>query len=109
MKLSKLQSGLSGEAEKTVRKGEAIMSVLRQGQFSPVGLAEQILLLYALHKGSLLSKTEDEKNSFRKEIYKFACEHNQTLLDEIVERPELTQRVDTGLAEIINAYFQREK
>jgi F-type H+-transporting ATPase subunit alpha len=109
VKLSKLQSGLSGEAEKTVRKGESIMSVLRQGQFAPVGLAEQILLLYALHKGALLNKTEDEKNSFRKEIYRFACEYNQALLDDIVERPELTSRVDAGLAEILDAYFHREK
>jgi F-type H+-transporting ATPase subunit alpha len=107
VKLSKLQSGLSGEAEKTVRKGESILSVLRQGQFSPVGMVEQTLLLYALDKGLLMKKSEEQRNQFRKEIFAFAREHNQAFLDEVEKDMRMTLAIEKGLADLMEAYFKQ--
>jgi len=106
VKLSKLQSGLSGDAERLVRRGEAITSVLRQAQYAPVRMVEQVLLLYALERGLLTDLTEDQKNQFRKGIYAFACQQNQALLDEIEAKPEMTAAVEKGLEAILGAFFQ---
>jgi F-type H+-transporting ATPase subunit alpha len=105
VKLSKLQSGLSGDAERIVKRGEAITSVLRQGQYAPVRMVEEVLLLYALERGLLLSISEEERTIFRKEIYAFACKENQMLLDVIEEKRELTPEVEKGLNEIMQAFF----
>jgi F-type H+/Na+-transporting ATPase subunit alpha len=109
MKLSKLQSGLSGEAEKTVQKGQAILSILRQGQCEPVGLAEQVLLLYAVSKGLLSARSDDEKTRFRKEIHGFAQERKEGLLALIEEKLELTPEIEKGLNDLMEAYFAEVK
>lgn len=107
-KLSKVQSGLSERAEKIMKKGRAIISVLQQGQYHPVSVAENVVLLYALHKGLLAELSEENIEKFRKEVYAFACEHNLALLNEIEEKLELTAQIEKGLDELMEAYFSRE-
>jgi len=108
VKLSKLQSGLSGEAEKIVRKGESITSILQQGQYAPVPVIEEVLLLYALQRGQLLQLPEEGKKKFRQEIYAFAKEKDQGLLNEIEEKWEMTPDVEKRLGEIMKAYFEKQ-
>ena len=105
--LSKLQSGLSEEAEAIVQRGESIMSVLRQGQYAPVTLAEEVLLLYALDKGLLLKLDEEEKTEFRSGIFPFAREKNTSLLRMIEEKKELTPDIRRGLDELMDTFFAK--
>lgn len=105
VKLSKLQSGLSGEAEKVINKGEAILSIFQQGQYTPVTIGEEVLLLYALDRDMLEKLSKEEREKFRDGIYEFTREHNPALMDRIEEELELTQEVETGLAEVMEAYF----
>jgi len=109
VKLSKLQSGLAGAAERIVRKGEAIVSVLQQSQYLPVSLAEEVLLLYALQQGMLNALTDDEKKKFRHEIFTFAREANAPLLNEIEEKGIMTSEIDGGLKQIMQSYFGGQK
>jgi F-type H+/Na+-transporting ATPase subunit alpha len=109
VKLSKLQSGLTGEAERIVKKGEAIISILQQGQYAPVSLAEEVLLLYALQKDMLQPLHEDEKKKFRNEIHAFSKEMNSPLLDEIENKGTMTREVEQGLNQIMQAYFGGQK
>ncbi|OGV67801.1 MAG: hypothetical protein A2283_22370 [Lentisphaerae bacterium RIFOXYA12_FULL_48_11] len=109
MRLSKLQSGLTGEAEKTVKKGEAMMTVLQQGQYAPVSLGEEVLLLYALQKNLLLNIADDERKKFRHEILAFAKDMNASLLREIEASGQMTVEVDRGLDQVMQAYFGGQK
>ena len=105
VKLSALQQGLSGRARRYVSKAEAILSVFNQGQYNPVSLAEQALLLYALHREQLTDLSRDDRARFCREIYAFARSRNSSLLEEIEIKKELTPRVDRGLREVVDAYF----
>jgi F-type H+-transporting ATPase subunit alpha len=104
-KLSKLQSGLSGEAEKIVQKGTAIMQLLQQQQYNPVSVMETILLLYALDRDRLNGLSGEQLKQFRDKIYSFAQGHNTGLLDSIEATMELTPEIDRGLTELMDAYF----
>ena len=108
LKLSKLQSGVTGEAEKIVKKGEAMMSILQQGQYAPVSLAEEVLLLHALQKGMLSGLPDDERKKFRSEIYAFAKEQNASVLSEIEANGKMTGEIDRGLSQIEEAFFARK-
>jgi len=103
--LSKLQSGLSGEAERVLNRGQAIVSVLQQGQHQPVGMVEEALLLYALEKDLLTSLTEEERATFRNEIMEFAREQDAALLQRIDKERELTAEIGAGLDRLMAAYF----
>lgn len=105
VKLSKLQSGLSGEAERTIKRGESIRSIFQQGPASPSRLAEQVLLLFALHKDILTYLPEQERERFRKGILTYALEHNPGLLDRIENGRELTTEIDRELQELIGQFF----
>lgn len=104
-KLRKLQTGLSGAAEAAVRKGEAIMSIVKQGQFAPVGLVEQILLLYSIWKGHTITINEEQRVRFRNGIYKYGMEQNATLLNSLEELKAFTPEVEKGLDQLIKGYL----
>lgn len=108
LKLTKISSGMSAEAEKTVRKGEALMSVLQQGQFCPVGIAEQVLLLYALQNDHLTGATDEARAAFRENIRAFAQEQDASLLDKLEEARDLTPELERGLRDIMEAYTAAE-
>jgi F-type H+-transporting ATPase subunit alpha len=106
-RLSKMGSGLSEEAENTVRKGQAILAILQQGQYSPVGLSEQVVLLFALNKGMLTNLTPELRTRFTKEVYGFAKERYPVVLDAIEEKKELSQDVEGGLTSLLADYFKK--
>ncbi len=105
VKLSKLSSGLSGEAERLVRKGEVTRSVLQQGELEPSPLAANVMLLWAIEKGFLVGKDDDYKKAFVKDIYPFAEQHAQRLIDAINETQDLTVDVSQGLEKLMADYF----
>jgi F-type H+-transporting ATPase subunit alpha len=106
--LSRLQSGLSDTAERIVNRAEALLSCLQQGQYSPVSVAEEILLLAGLQKGILDSMDDAQRKRFRSEIYRFACERNQALVDALEHsRQDLTPDQRAGLEELMDAYMEK--
>lgn len=105
LSLSKLQSGLSGEAEKVVRRGKAITAVLQQGQHAPASVSEIVLLLYAVKEEYLMDLDADEQDRFRKEILRFAREKDAGLLDDIQQSGEMTAAIEARLERLMKAYF----
>ncbi|MFO7871972.1 MAG: F0F1 ATP synthase subunit alpha [Kiritimatiellia bacterium] len=106
VKLSKLQSGLSGEAEKVFNRGRSIMAVLQQGQFDPVTLAEVMVLLYALDKGVVENLPEDKRAGFNKEIYDYVKGRSEALVTQIQEKVELTPDMEKELDAAIEEYVE---
>jgi F-type H+-transporting ATPase subunit alpha len=104
--LSRLQSGLSEEAEKVVNRGQAIMSVFQQPQYTPVSVAEQTILLYALRKGVYGELSEEKRQAFRAGIYAFARQHKEDLTRRIDEAQGLTAELEKDLADLYGAYLK---
>lgn len=103
--LSRLQSGLSDEAQAVVDKGSSIMAAMQQLQFNPVSLAEEVLLLYAVNKGLLVKMSERERRSFRESVYTFAADRHRTLLDQIEASQEYSTAIESGLEELMAEYL----
>ena len=105
VQLSKMQSGVSGEAEKILKKGQAIMSVLQQPQNRPASIAEQVVYLYALRKAVLEDMSRGDKEKFVEEIWPFAQKHDSTLMARIEQTLELLPDIERGLDELMAAYM----
>ena len=106
VKLSKLQSGLSEEAERIVDRGRAIMSLFQQPQYAPVSLAEEVLLLFAFRQGLYAGLSEKARQAFRSGIYAFACEHDGALLEAIERDQRLTPEIEHGLNAVTRAHLR---
>lgn len=104
-KLRKLQTGLSGAAEATVKKGEAIMSLLKQGLFAPVPMEEQFVLLYSIWKGFTVNLTEEQRGRFRTGFYRNLLEKNATLVEKLGTLKVLTPEIESELNRQIEAFI----
>jgi F-type H+-transporting ATPase subunit alpha len=104
-RLSKLQSGLSQEAERVLKRGRATISVLQQPQNQPVSLGEEVVLLYALRMGALDDLDAVERGRFQEEILSFVRQNDVSLLDDIDANPELIPSIDKRLDTVIKGYF----
>jgi len=105
LKLTKISSGMSAEAEEVVRKGEIMMTLFQQGQFSPVTIAEEILLLYALQRGLLTELNAEAREAFRDSIHAFVKENRASLVDRLEEATDLTPDIEQGLRDVMEEYF----
>jgi len=104
-KLSKLQSSVSAEAEKVLKRGKAITAVLQQGQYKPVTLAEEVLLLYAVNRGLLDNISDDRQKAFVGGIYGFAFGIDPEFSTRIDEKTELDSELERLMDSIVSAYF----
>ena len=106
--LSRLQTGMSKEAEATMKKGRAIMAILQQDEYHPNSLAEEVFLLYALHQDLLADLSDGEMKEFREGVSSFAVESERDLVGDIERRAELTPEIERKLDRLMNAYFNEE-
>ncbi len=105
VKLSKLSSGLSEEADRAVKKGEVIRSIFQQGEANPVSLEEEVILLYAVSSGMLQARSGAERKIFCKDIFDFARGHDQALLSAIESADDVTPEIENAMRKLIEAYF----
>jgi F-type H+-transporting ATPase subunit alpha len=105
-RLSKLQTGISREAERTLKKGRAIMAVLQQFQYHPVSVAEEALLLYALREGVLTDLAAEELTRFKEQIFATACGADSALVEEIEKTQTLSPAVERRLQKVVNVFFE---
>ncbi|MEI6148167.1 MAG: F0F1 ATP synthase subunit alpha [bacterium] len=104
-RLSKLQSGLSKEAEQVLKRGHATLAVLQQPQNKQVSLGEEAVLLYALRMSVLDDLDARDRTRFQEEIIPFIRRTDESLLSEIEARPELIPSIDKRLSSVIKGYF----
>jgi len=102
VKLSKLSSGLSDEAAKLMKMGEAIESIFQQGEAMPVSIAEDIMLLYALENRKFLELSKQHKLRFVKELFGRVEAKDKTL----VKRLEETGRLADDSAKVLESIFE---
>jgi len=109
VRLSKLQSGLSREAERVLRRGQAIVALLQQPPNKPARLGETVLPLCALRMGLLDDLDPSELPRFLSELQDFARAADPALFDDIEKAPELAADMDKRLKVVIGGYSAQRK
>jgi F-type H+-transporting ATPase subunit alpha len=88
--------------------GERIMEVLKQPQYSPMPVENQVLILYALNNGHLESINISRILKFQKDFIKYIDLHAPSIKQEIRETgkvsKELEKKIDAVIAEVKERY-----
>ncbi len=105
-RLSKLQSGMSKEAETVMKRGQVLVAMMQQAQQKPAGLAEELLILYALRSGTLQDLDSTEWTRFRGEIGAFAHTKDPELGGVAEAATGLTPELESRLNAILVAFFR---
>lgn len=87
-------SELDPETQRALAQGERMMRVLRQGQYEPVKLEHQILILYAVVKGYLLDVDLNKVTDFEKDYIRYVENTNPSLIEKLENEKAISPEIE---------------
>lgn len=96
---------LSKEAQKKLRRGEAITELLIQDKNDPVAMERLVIEMYALNREVLDELTKEEIRKFKKDFYIKICEWFPNLPQQLREGKVVVDETIANLEEAIFHYF----
>lgn len=108
-RLSRLQTGLSQDAERVVKRGQAILALLQQPANCPAPLGAMVLPLYALRMGVLDGMETGDLNRFLSGLLQYAEATDPSLMGAIEQNPDLTPETERRLKSSVQGCAERIK
>lgn len=105
-------SELDKESQRQIARGKRMSELLKQDQYQPMSLWQEVLVLYAGVNGYTDSVEVSQVRQYEKQLLSWAAAAKKELTQELDSAPELTeelkQKIDAALTEFKNV-FQSEK
>jgi F-type H+/Na+-transporting ATPase subunit alpha len=84
-----------------LNRGQRLVELLKQGQFSPLPFSKQILIIFAGTSGALDDMPVEQVRTFEAELYKYVDTTNPTLLRTIMEKKILDDGLKAEMSKVI--------
>jgi len=95
-------SDLDPETKKTIERGKRIQEVIKQPQYQPMPIEEQVVILYAVNNGYLDGYEVEEITRVEKEILTKAKTGLKEVLSAIKEKGEISEADEKKLADFLS-------
>ncbi len=99
-------SDLDKATQAQLAKGERLVEVLKQGQYEPLTVARQILIVYAGVNGFLDSYPVSVLQRYEQELYKFVEDKHADILAEIEKKKQLDEALDQKIKKVLDGFKQ---
>ena len=97
---AKFGSDLDASTQRQLNRGERLVEILNQDQFSPVPVEEQVAIIYAAINGHLDSVPVDDIEEFEDEYIERLRLRHEDVLDEIRETEELSEDAEEAFESV---------
>ena len=97
-------SDLDASTQKLLNRGSKLTELLKQDQYSPMTVAEQVVIIYAGVKGYLDSIDNTEIRSFEKGLLDLVKNEKPEIIESIQKSGKIEENTDKLLAEVITNY-----
>ncbi len=97
-------SDLDEETQKILAHGERVREILKQPQYEPVNIIDQIITIYAVSQKLLLDIPVQEIKRFERGLLEFVSQNYSSLKEEIEDKQELTDAIEEQLKEAISKF-----
>lgn len=104
---AKFGTELDKETKKQLARGERTMEVLKQGQYVPMEVEEQTLIIFALTNGYLDDIEINKIQQFEQEYLKFIRTVRPKIIKELKSKKDIPQELEKQIREAIDRF--REK
>jgi F-type H+-transporting ATPase subunit alpha len=94
-------SDLDKATQAQLNRGQRLVELLKQGQFSPLPFSKQILAIFAGTSGFLDDLPVSQVREFEKELYKYVDATNPGLLRSIMEKKVLDDALKAEMTKVI--------
>jgi F-type H+-transporting ATPase subunit alpha len=88
-------------------RGERLTEVLKQGQYEPLVVEKQILIIYAGNRGFLDGFAINQVKDYEKALYEYFEKEHPDVLKQIAEKKEISPEMDEAISEAIKAFNQK--
>ena len=92
-----------------IDRGERLMEVLKQGQFSPIPMEEQVVILFAANEGFLDAIELEKVADFEKKLVQYMKDHAEKTLDKIRETKDLADDTKEELKKAVEKFASTYK
>ncbi len=99
-------SDLDEATRKQLERGQRVMELMKQKQYSPLSVAEMSVSLYAVEHGYLDDIELEKIGDFEDALHSFMNSEKKDLIDEINSNGEYTDEVESGLKASIEEFKQ---
>ena len=97
-------SDLDKATQAQLAKGERLVEILKQGQYQPLPVARQIVVIYAGVHGFLDGYPVSVLQRYEQELYKFIEDKHPDILKEIDKKKELDEALDQKISKALEAF-----
>lgn len=102
-------SDLDKDTRDRLAQGERIMEVLKQPQYKPMSVAEQVIVLYAVTHKYLMDMPVNQAGRYQEELLSFVNTRYAELFDEVKSKDGLTKELDEKLAKVCTEFSEEFK
>jgi len=97
-------SELDKDTQAKLERGKRLQEIFKQGQYSPVSVANQILVFFALINGLVDDVPVAKIFDFEIGLYKYAAASGAKVLKEIADKKDLSEKLEGEMKGLINDY-----
>jgi F-type H+-transporting ATPase subunit alpha len=94
-------SDLDKATQAQLNRGQRLVEVLKQNQFSPLPFSKQILIIFAGTNGYLDDLPVDQVRDFEAELYKYVETSNPGLLRSVMEKKILDDNLKAEMTKLV--------
>jgi len=104
---AKFGSDLDKATQAQLARGSRLVELLKQGQYSPLPVEKQIVIIYAGTQGYVDEYPESCLSRFESELYEFMDSNYKDLLNDIKTKKELTEDIENRLKEALRKFKEK--
>ncbi|XVV02537.1 F0F1 ATP synthase subunit alpha [Actinosynnema sp. CA-248983] len=104
---SAFASDLDAASRAQLERGARLVELLKQGQYSPVPVEEQVVSIYLGTKGHLDSVPVGDVRRFEAEFLEHVRRNHDVILSSIREAKTLSEDTEKGIVDAVNAFKQQ--
>lgn len=97
-------SDLDAATRRQLERGQRATEILKQDQFQPLSLAEEVVVIFALTSGLLDDVPVAKVRSFENELRKYLATTEKPLMDEIQANPVITPELETRIRTVVRTF-----
>jgi len=100
---------LDKASQAQLERGERLTEILKQGQYVPLSVEKQILIIYAGNRGYLDEIEVSRIGEYEQELFSYFEEKHPQYLKKIAEKKEIEPELDEALASAMSTFSQQFK
>ncbi|PID62668.1 MAG: F0F1 ATP synthase subunit alpha [Ignavibacteriae bacterium] len=106
---AKFGSDLDQATQRTLAKGERLVELLKQKQYSPIPIEKQVVSIYAATKEFMEDIPVDDIKRFEKELLEYIDVNHKDIYDEIRSKKTLSDELNEKIDKAINTFKNKFK